>query len=105
MKEDYIVLMSSGGVIGVGGMFGTSMIPDTTKFGTLYKTASKSFTMLVVITLVKDFVGQLLGLACVFAVCYIVFRIFKELWKNGKRKLENAELAKEVARSVNEASK
>lgn len=105
LREEYIILISSGGVIGGVGMFGTSVIPDQTKFGTLYKTASKSFTLLVVITLVQEFIKQLIGLAAVFAVSYIIFLIFKELWKNGKRAKENRELAEEVARGITEAAK
>lgn len=104
MEEEYIILMSSGGCIGGAGMFGTSMIPDKTKYGALYKTASKSFTALVVIALVQKFVGQLIGLLAVFTASYIIFRIFKELWKNGKRAQENRELAEEVARSVDKTA-
>lgn len=104
MTDEYIVLMSSGGVIAGGGMFGASMIPDKTKFGALYKTASKSFTLLVVITLVKDFVKPLIGLAAVFIVSFIIFKIMMELWKDGKHKRENQELAAEVARSVTQAT-
>ena len=100
MQEEYIILMSSGGVIGSAGMFGTAMIPDKTKYGTLYKTASKSFTLLVVITLVQEFIKQLIGLAAVIVVSYIIFVVFKELWKHGRRAQENRELAKEVAESV-----
>lgn len=104
MKDEYIILISSGGVIGGAGMFGTSMIPDKTKYGTLYKTASKSFTLLVVITLVREFIGQLIGLAAVFVVSYIIFIIFKEKWKHAKRAKENLELAEEVARSVTQTA-
>ena len=105
MSEEYIVLMSSGGVIGGAGMFGTGMIPEKTKYGSLYKTASKSFTLLVVITLVHEFIKQLIGLAAVLVVSYIIFFIFKELWKNGKRAKENSELAEEIARNITEATK
>lgn len=104
MKEEYIILLSSGGVVGSAGMFGTGMIPDKTKYGALYKTASKSFTLLVVITLVREFISQLIGLAAVFVVSYIIFLILKERWKNGKRLKENSELAEEVARVVIETS-
>lgn len=100
LTDEYIILMSSGGVIGGTGMFGSSMIPEKTKFGTLYKTASKSFTLLVVIALVQEFIAELIGLAVVFVVSYIIFLIFKELWKNGKRAKENGELAEEIARGI-----
>lgn len=105
MSEEYIVLLSSGGVIGGAGMFGTSMITEKTKYGALYKTASKSFTLLVVITLVQEFIGELIGLAAVLIVSYILFVIFKELWKNGKRAKENSELAEEVARTLTKTTK
>lgn len=105
MRDEYIILMSSGGVIGGAGLFGAEMIPEKTKFGTLYKTASKSFTLLVVITLVKDFLPQILGFIIVVVISYIIFRIFKELWQNGKRERENKELAAEVASGVAEALK
>lgn len=105
MKDEYIVLMSSGGAIGSAGLFGANMIPETAKFGTLYKTASKAMTMLVVITLVQDFIGQLLGLVAVFAVSYIVFLIMRGLWKDGKQARANLLLAKEVSRNTAEAVK
>ena len=105
MKDEYIALMSSGSGLGGAGAFGTYMIPETAKFGTLYKTASKSITMLVVITLVKDFIGQLLGLALVFIISYIVFLIMRSRWKDGKRKRENADIANSVSQGVIEALK
>lgn len=104
LKEEYIVLISSGGVIGGAGIFGASMIPEKTKFGTLFKTASKSFTLLVVVTLVQEFIKQLIGLAAVLIVGYIIFAVFKELWKDGRRKRDNAELAEEIARASSKAS-
>ena len=100
LKDEYIILMSSGGVIGGAGMFGTSMIPEKTRWGTLFRTASKSFTLLVVVTLVQEFIKQLIGLACVMVASYILFLIFKELWKSGRRAKENIELAEEIARST-----
>lgn len=105
MKEEYIVLMSSGGAIGSAGLFGANMIPEKAKFGTLYKTASKAMTLLVVITLIQDFIGQLLGLAAVFIVSYIIFIIMRGLWKDGKQARANLLLAKEVSRGTAEALK
>lgn len=105
MKDEYIVLMASGGAIGGAGMFGTQMIPEKVKYGALFKTASKSFTMLVVITLVQEFIYQLLGLAAVLIVSYIIFMIMRGLYKDGKQKRQNLLLAKEVARSIAETSK
>lgn len=100
MKEEYVVLMASGGALGSAGITACSFIPETAKFGMLYKTASKSFTLLVVITLVQDFLPQIIGLVVTLVVSYIIFMIFKELWKDGKRKRENLDLAKEVSRST-----
>lgn len=105
MREEYVVLMASGGALGSAGITACSFIPETAKFGTLYKTASKSFTMLVVTTLVKDFVPQLIGLAVVLVISYIIFVVFKELWKNGKQKKQNINLAEEISRSIAETTK
>lgn len=105
MKDEYIILMSSGGAIGGAGIFGTQMIPDKTRYGMLFKTASKSFTLLVVITLVQEFIKELIGLAAVVIVSYIIFLVMKGLWKDGKRARENKQLAKEVSRGVIEATK
>lgn len=105
MKEEYQILMASGGAIGSAGLFGANMIPETAKYGTLYKTASKSMTLLVVITLVQEFIKELIGLAAVFVVSYLIFIIMKGLWKDGKRVKENKQLAKEVSRGVIEATK
>lgn len=105
MKDEYIVLMSSAGAIGGSGMLGTHMIPEKTKYGFLFKTASKSFTLLVVITLVQSFIKELIGLAVVMILSYIVFIIMRGLYKDGKQRKQSAELAEEVARSVVEASK
>lgn len=105
MADEYIVLMTSGGAIGSAGLFGANMIPETAKFGTLYKTASKAMTTLVVITLVQDFIGQLLGLMAVFVVSYILFLIFKGLWHDGRQAKLSVQLAKEVSRGTIEATK
>ena len=96
MKEEYIILMTSGGAIGGAGLFGTSMIPDRTKYGVLFKTASKSFTLLVVITLVQDFIQELIGLAAVMIVSYIVFLIMRGLWRDGRQARQTVQLAKEL---------
>lgn len=105
MKEEYLILMASGGAIGGAGMFGTQMIPDKVKFGTLFKTASKSFTLLVVITLVQTFIKELIGLAAVMIISYILFIIMRSLYQDGKQRKQSAIVAEEVARSVVEASK
>lgn len=86
MSEEYITLMSSGGIIASGGMYGASVIPDKVKFSGLYKLSARSFTLLVVITLVQEFIIQILGFVATFIVCFIIFSILKELYKEGRRK-------------------
>lgn len=105
MKEEYTILMASGGAIGSAGIGVSEFIPETAKYGTLYKTATKSFSMLVLITLVQDFIGQLIGLAAVVIVSYIVFKIFKELWKDGRAKQQSEYIAEKVTRSIVETTK
>lgn len=105
LQEEYAILMASGGVLGGSGMFGSSMISEKSRWGTIFKTASKSFTLLVVVTLVRDFIKPLIGLAAVLIVSYIVFLIFKELWKDGRRKEQDVNLAEEIARAASEGVK
>lgn len=105
LQTEYTILMASGGIIGGSGMFGSSMIPDKTRYGAIFKTASKSFTLLVVVTLVREFIKPLIGLAAVLIVSYIIFLIFKELWKNARRVKENGNLAEEIARGITETIK
>lgn len=100
MKEEYIILMSSGGVIGAGGMYGANMIPDKVKFSALYKMSARSFTLLTVFTLIQEFYLQILFLVVVFIISFIIFSILKEWYKNAKRRKQNAELAKEIARNL-----
>lgn len=105
MKEDYIVLMSSSGVIGSGGMYGASIIPEKTKYSSLFKTATRAFTLLVVITLIQDFLPQIIGLIAVLITSYIIFKILLEVYKSAKRRKENGELANQIARSIVENTK
>lgn len=105
MSEEYAIMMGSGAGLGGTGLFATGLIPETAKYGTLYKTASKATTLLVVITLVQNFIGRLIGLAAVFAVSYIVFLVMRGLWRDGRKRKEDERLAKEVARSTAQAVK
>lgn len=105
LKEEYIVLMSSGGVITGGGMYGASLIPKKVKYSGLYKLSARSFTLLTVTTLVQEFIVELIGLVAVFIVSFVIFCMLKEAWKNGRRRKENSELAREIARNIAEASK
>lgn len=104
LSEEYNVLMASGGVVGGAGLYGASKIPDKVKYSGLFKTAANSFTILTVTVLVEEFIIELVGLIAVFVVCFITFKILVEVWKNARRKKENRELAKEIARSLNESS-
>lgn len=105
MSETYNVLMASGGVIGGAGFYGASRIPKEVKYSGLFKLAANSFTILTVITLVQEFVLQLIGLISVFIVSFIAFIILKGAWKNGKQRLKDERLATEVARNIAETLK
>ena len=105
MQEEYVVLMSSGGIITAGGMYGANAIPEEMKFSGLYKMSARSFTLLSVITIVQKFIYQIIGLAATFIVCFVIFSILKEMWKNGRRRKQSSELAKEVSRNVVESIK
>lgn len=105
LTEEYNVLMASGGVIAGGGFYGANAISEKVKYGKLFKMAAKSFTLLTVVTLVQEFIIELVGLVAVFVMCFIVFQILKGEWKDGKRKRENTELAEAIARSITETSK
>lgn len=105
LREEYNVLMASGGVVGGAGLLGTEMIPEKTKYGAIYKTASKSFTLLVVITLVQEFIKELIGLAIVVVVGYIIFLVMKELWRNGKQRKQSAELAESITQGIANTAK
>lgn len=104
LSEEYNVLMASGGVIGGSGMYGTTKIPEKTKYSGMYKLASTSFTLLTVITLVEKFIMQIVGVVALFIVCFIAYKIFLEAYRNGRRRYENAELAKEISRSIDKNS-
>ena len=105
MKEEYIILMSSGGAIGGAGMFGASMIPEKVKYGGLFKTAARSFTLLVVTTLIKDFMSQILGLIAVIIVCVLIFMFLRGVYKDAKQNRANKQLAEEIARGITESTK
>lgn len=105
LKEEYNVLMASGGIIGGAGFYASAYIPEKTKYGSLFKTASRSFTALAVITLVREFIMELIGLVAIFIVSFVVFKILVGVWKDARRKLQNKELADEIARSIDETSK
>lgn len=105
MQEEYIALMSSGGIIAGGGMYGASIIPEKIKYSGLYKLSARSFTLLTVTVLVQEFIMKIIFLVATFIISYIIYKIFKEIWKNARRRNENAELAKEIARSIAKTTK
>lgn len=105
LKEEYIILMASGGVVGGGGYYGVSQIPDKVKYSGLFKLSAKAFTLLTIATLVEQFLGEIIGLIIVAVISYIVFKVLLEVYRERRQEYRNAKLAKEVARSVNEASK
>lgn len=105
LSAEYNVLMASGGVIGGAGFYGTSRIPSEVKYSGLFKLASTSFTIFTIITLVQEFIMELIGLAVTFVVSFIIFKILKGAWKNGRERLKNERLAEEVARNVIETTK
>lgn len=105
LSEEYNVLMASGGVVGGAGLYGASKISDKVKHGSLFKTAANSFTMLTVTVLVEEFIIELVGIVAVFVVCFVIFKILVEVWRNATRRKENGELAREIARNLNETSK
>lgn len=100
LKEEYSILMASGGVIGGFGLYGSSKIPEKFKYSSLFKLASNSFTIITVIFLVEKFIVKLLGLAITFIVSFIIYKIFLEVYKNAKRRKQNTELAEQIARSI-----
>ena len=105
MKEEYIVLMSSGGVIAGGGLYGASAIPDRVKYSGLFKMSARAFTLLTVTTLVEKFIVQLIGLVATIVVSYVIFKILLEVYRERKQARQNDDLASKIARSIDEASK
>ena len=105
LTEEYNVLMASGGVIGSAGLYGAQKIPEEFKYGKLFKLAANSFTVMIVITLVNKFIMKIIGLIAVFIVSFIIFMVLKGAWKNGRRRNENNELAKEISRNIAETIK
>ena len=99
------ILTASAGVIGSGGLYGSSLIPENHSFSKLYKLACRSYTLLVIITIIEKFVKELIILLTIMVTSYIIFYIFKELWKNARRKINDEQLASQIARNLNENSK
>ena len=104
MKEEYIVLMSSGGVIAGGGLYGASAIPEKVKYSGLFKMSARAFTLLTVTTLVEKFILQLIGLVATIVVSYVVYKILLEVYRGRKQARQNDDLASKIARSLDETS-
>lgn len=104
LTDEYKILMASGGIIGAGGFYGASAIPEKLKGSGMYKLAANSFTILSIITVVQKFIYQIILLVGLFILCFIIFKIFIEVWKNARRKKENTELAEEIARNIVKSS-
>jgi len=105
LSEEYNVLMLEGGTIGGAGLYGASKIPEEMKFSKLFKTAANAYATMAMIILVKQFIGALIGLAAVFTISFVIYKILKEAYKNGTARKQNTELATEIARSLNKVSK
>ena len=100
LTEEYNVLMASGGIVGGGGLYAASKIPESIKGAKLYKLAANSFTLLTVQVIIQKFAMQIIGLIAVFIISFIIYKIFMGAYKNGKRRKENGELAEQIARSI-----
>lgn len=105
LKEEYNILMASGGAIGGAGLYGASKIPDSVKYSSLFKLSANAFTLMTVGILIQEFYIEIIGLICTFIISYIIFKILLEVYKSGKRRNENAEFAKEISRNIVENSK
>lgn len=104
LTAEYNTMLASGGMIGGAAFYGASKIPDTIKFSGLFKTASRSYTLLIISILVKEFYIECVALFAIIISCYIVFKILKGMYYDRKRQFENKQLAREISSSLNERS-
>ena len=105
LEDEYIMLMSSGGVIGGAGMYAANAIPDKVRFSSLFKTSARSFTLLTVTILVEKFINELIGLAVTIILSYIAYKILMEVYHDRKRSQQSTELAQEIARNIDATTK
>ena len=105
LEDEYIMLMSSGGVIGGAGMYAANAIPDKVRFSSLFKTSARSFTLLTVTILVEKFINELIGLAVTIILSYIAYKILMEVYHDRKRSQQSSELAQEIARNIDATTK
>lgn len=102
LTERYNVLMSSAGVLGSFGYIGAARFPDKFKYSSLFKTSANAFTTMVIVMLIQEFIKEIIVLGIIVLVSFIGFCIFKEAYKDGKRREENKQLAEQIARNVNQ---
>ena len=105
LEDEYIMLMSSGGVIGGAGMYAANAIPDKVRFSSLFKTYARSFTILTVTILVEKFINELIGLAVTIILSYIAYKILMEVYHDRKRSQQSTERAQEIARNIDSTTK
>lgn len=105
MTDECRILTTSAFVIGSGGLYGSNLIPEKLVFSKIYKLACRSYTLLATITIIEKFVKELIFLLALIITSFIIFYIFKELWKNARRKIHDEQFANQIARSFNETSK
>ena len=105
LEDEYIMLMSSGGVIGGAGMYAANAIPEKVKFSSLFKTSARSFTILTVTILVEKFINELIGLAITIILSYIAYKILMEVYRDRKHSQQSTELAQEIARNIDATTK
>lgn len=100
LKEEYSVLMASGGIIGGSSYYGSSKISDKIKYSGLFKLSTNAFTTLTVIVLVEKFIMKLVFLVATFIVSFVVYKILKEMYHKYRRLKENEELAKTISQNI-----
>lgn len=105
LSEEYTALMSSAGIIGGGGLYAIDKFPDKFKYSGLFKTSSRAFDALVVITLVQDFIGLIIGFLATVLASFIIFKILMGVYKDARRKQSNSQLAEEIARNIDKTIK
>lgn len=103
LSDAYNTLLASGGIIGGAGFYGASKIPEKLNNSSLYKLAANSFTVLTVITLVQQFISELIVLAIIFIVSFIIFKIFGVLYKNGREIKRNEKLSEAISQNISKS--
>lgn len=105
LSERYCILMASGGVVGGSGFYGATLISDKTKYSSLYKTAVNAFTVMTLITVVQEFIMQIIGFCATFIVCFIVFKILYGVYKDARTRKKCKSISEEITRNAIESLK